>query len=71
MSGATEAADERSVSLRSMTLPMRRDSTELALAAELDRPDRATGIYAFNDEQALVALEVLRDRGVALPARWR
>ena len=30
-------------------------------------PYRATGIYAFNDELALVALEVLRDRRVSLP----
>ncbi len=46
---------------------MRRDATERALAAELDNPERATAIYAFNDEQALLALEVLRDRGVSLP----
>jgi DNA-binding LacI/PurR family transcriptional regulator len=66
--GATEAARDHDISFRSVVAPPRRDSTELALAAELDRADRATGIYAFNDEQALVALDVLRDRGVALPA---
>jgi DNA-binding LacI/PurR family transcriptional regulator len=67
MSGATAAAREHGLSLRSVTVPVRRDSIERALAAELDRSKRATGIYAFNDEQAIVALEVLRDRGVALP----
>jgi len=71
LAGATAAAREHDVSLRSVLVPVRRDATERALAAELDRADRAdraTGIYAFNDEQALVALEVLRDRGVAVPA---
>ena len=67
LSGATAAADELGLSLRSVTLPMRRDTIEHALSAELDRPERASGIYAFNDEQALAALEVLRDRGVAIP----
>ncbi len=68
LTGATAAAREHGVSIRSVLVPVRRDATERALAAELDSPDRATSIYAFNDEQALVALEVLRDRGVALPA---
>jgi DNA-binding LacI/PurR family transcriptional regulator len=67
LSGAAAAADECGVSLRSVTLAIRRDSIERALAGELDRAERATAIYAFNDEQALVALEVLRDRGVAIP----
>jgi len=67
LSGATTAAREHRVALRSVMVPVRRDSVERALAAELDRSKRATGIYAFNDEQALVALEVLRSRGVALP----
>ena len=68
LTGATAAAGEHDVSLHSVLVPVRRDATERALAIELDSPDRATAIYAFNDEQALVALEVLRDRGVALPA---
>jgi DNA-binding LacI/PurR family transcriptional regulator len=68
MAGASAAAREHGVSIRSALVPVRRDATERALAAELDSLDRATSIYAFNDEQALVALEVLRDRGVALPA---
>jgi DNA-binding LacI/PurR family transcriptional regulator len=67
LSGAAAAAGEHRVTLRSVKVPVRRDSIERELAAELDRSKRATGIYAFNDEQALVALEVLRDRGVALP----
>jgi DNA-binding LacI/PurR family transcriptional regulator len=67
MSGATAAAREHGVSLRSVTVPVRRESIKRALATELDRSKRATGIYAFNDEQAIVALEVLRDRGLALP----
>jgi DNA-binding LacI/PurR family transcriptional regulator len=67
MSGATAAAREHRVNLRLVTVPVRRDAIERALAAELDRARRATGIYAFNDEQAVVALEVLRDCGVALP----
>ncbi len=37
------------------------------LVRELARNDRATAIYAFNDELALVALEVLRERDVSLP----
>ena len=68
MSGATAAAREHNVKLRLVTVPVRRHSIDRALAAELDRATRATALYAFNDEQALVALEVLRDRGVALPA---
>ncbi|MFZ0975325.1 MAG: substrate-binding domain-containing protein, partial [Solirubrobacteraceae bacterium] len=52
---------------RTALVPVRRDATERVLAAELDNPERATAIYAFNDEQALLALEVLRDRGVSLP----
>ncbi len=67
LSGATSAADQHGVSLRSVTLPIQRDSIEHALDGELDRSERATAIYAFNDEQALAALEVLRDRGVAIP----
>ena len=34
---------------------------------ELERTDRATAIYAFNDELALVALELLREHGLSLP----
>lgn len=67
LSGATAAAGELGVSLRSVTLPIRREALEHALSAELDRLERATAIYAFNDEQALAALEVLRDCGVAIP----
>jgi DNA-binding LacI/PurR family transcriptional regulator len=67
LSGATAAAREHRVTLRVATVPVRRESIERVLAAELERSRRATGIYTFNDEQALVALEVLRDRGVPLP----
>jgi DNA-binding LacI/PurR family transcriptional regulator len=47
---------------------VQRDAVDHVHADELERPGRATGIYAFNDELALVALDVLRDRGLALPA---
>ena len=68
LAGATAAALEHDVSFRSVIAPPERESIECVLTAELDRHERATGIYAFNDEQALVALEVLRERGVALPS---
>ena len=67
LAGATAAARGHGVKLRSARVPVSRDSIERTLAAELDRPKRATGIYAFNDEQALVALGVLRDCGVSMP----
>jgi len=67
LAGATAAAREHRVTLRSARVLVSRDSIERTLAGELDRPKRATGIYAFNDEQALVALGVLRDRGVSIP----
>jgi DNA-binding LacI/PurR family transcriptional regulator len=67
LSGASAAAGEHEVALRTALVPVRRDATERALAAELANPERATAIYAFNDEQAILALEVLRDRGVSLP----
>ncbi len=68
LSGATAAALEHGVSFRSVIAAPERDSIEAALAVELERPDSATGIYAFNDEQAVVALEVLRERGLDLPS---
>ena len=68
LSGATAAALEHGISFSSVIVPPERDSIEAALAVELDRPDSATGMYAFNDEQAVVALEVLRERGVAVPS---
>ena len=69
LAGAAAAAREHGVTLRRARVPVSRDSLERTLAAELDRPkrSRATGIYAFNDELALVALGVLRDRGVSMP----
>ena len=67
LAGATAAARDHGVALRSMRVRVGRHSIERRLADELDRPKRATGVYAFNDELALVALEVLRDRGVAVP----
>lgn len=73
LSGAAAAARERQVSLRSVVTPIERGALEAALAAELrprvrrTRRDRPTAVYAFNDEQALVALEVLRDQGIPVP----
>ena len=68
LAGAAASAGERDVALR---VGARRDTTRRGrkhvLAQELERSDRATGIYAFNDELALVALDVLRDLGVAIP----
>ena len=69
LSGALTAAGERDVAVRSVNAPMLREPVERVLVAELERSDSATAIYAFNDEQALVALEVLRDRGVSIPGR--
>lgn len=69
LSGAVAAARERDVAVRSVHAPLLREPIERVLAAELERPDSATALYAFNDEQALVALEVLRDRGVSIPDR--
>ena len=67
LAGASAAAREHGVTLRSARVPVSRDSIERTVAAELERPKRATAIYAFNDEQALVVLGVLRDRGVSIP----
>lgn len=67
LAGAQVAAGEHDVALRSAETPVRRDAVGRVLAAELARRDRATAIYAFNDELALVALELLRERGVSLP----
>jgi DNA-binding LacI/PurR family transcriptional regulator len=68
LSGAAAAARERGISLRSVVASAERSSVEPVLAAEFDRRERATAVYAFNDEQAVVVLEALRERGVALPA---
>jgi DNA-binding LacI/PurR family transcriptional regulator len=67
LSGAREAAGELDVALRSVEVPVRRDAIHHVLTDELDRRRRATAIYAFNDEMALVALELLRERQVSLP----
>lgn len=67
LAGAKAAARDHGVALRSVRTRMGRESIERTLAADLDRPNRATGIYAFNDELALVVLGVLRDRGLSLP----
>ncbi len=67
LSGARAAADEHGVELRSVEVAMQRDAIARVLAAELARPSRASAIYAFNDELALVALELLREREISLP----
>ena len=67
LGGAVASAGERGVALRSAEVLVRRDAVESVLVEELERPDRSTAIYAFNDELALVALDVLRDRGVSMP----
>lgn len=67
LAGANAAAREHGITLRSVRIAVGRDSVERTLDAELDRRGRATGVYAFNDELALVALGVVRDRGLALP----
>jgi DNA-binding LacI/PurR family transcriptional regulator len=67
LSGAREAAAEHEVALRSLETPLRREAIGRVLAAELGRPDGATAVYAFNDELALVALELLREREISLP----
>jgi DNA-binding LacI/PurR family transcriptional regulator len=67
LSGAREAAGEHAVALRSVEVPVRRDAINQVLTSELGPSGQATAIYAFNDELALVALELLRERGVSLP----
>jgi DNA-binding LacI/PurR family transcriptional regulator len=67
LSGAREAAGEHDVALRSVEVPVRRDAIGQVLTDELGRSGRATAIYAFNDELALVALELLREREISLP----
>jgi DNA-binding LacI/PurR family transcriptional regulator len=67
LAGAVASAGERDVRLRSANVAIERRAVEAVLAEEIERVDRATGIYAFNDELALVALDVLRDRGIGLP----
>jgi DNA-binding LacI/PurR family transcriptional regulator len=67
LAGAVASAGERDVRLRSAAVTIERDAVESVLAHEIERADRATGIYAFNDELALLALDVLRDRGISVP----
>ncbi len=67
LSGAREAAGEHDVALRSVEVAVRRDAIDQVLTSELSRSGRATAIYAFNDELALVALELMRERGISLP----
>jgi DNA-binding LacI/PurR family transcriptional regulator len=67
LGGALASAGERDVRLRSAHVAIERDAVDAVLADEIGRADRATGIYAFNDELALVALDVLLDRGIRLP----
>jgi DNA-binding LacI/PurR family transcriptional regulator len=67
LSGALEAAREHDVELCSAEVAVRRDAVARVLARELGRSGRATAIYGFNDELALVALELLRERDVSLP----
>lgn len=67
LSGAREAAGEHGVALRSADIAIRRDAINQVLTTELRRSKRATAIYAFNDELALVVLELLRERHIDLP----
>lgn len=67
LSGAREAAGEHDVELRSVEVAVRRDAINQVLTSELGRSGQATAIYAFNDELALVALELMRERDVSLP----
>lgn len=67
LSGAQTAAGEHDVALRSAEVAIRRDAISQVLGGELDRRSRATAIYAFNDELALVVLELLREREISLP----
>ncbi len=67
MSGARTAAAEHDVVLTSAELPVGREAIGRVLTSELGRSNRATAIYAFNDELALVALELLREREISLP----
>jgi DNA-binding LacI/PurR family transcriptional regulator len=67
LSGARAAADEHDLALRSVEVPIRREAISRLLTNELSRRGRATAIYAFNDELALVALELLREREISLP----
>lgn len=67
LSGAREASAEHDVTLRSLVVPIGREALGRVLASELGRPDRATAVYAFNDELALVALDLLREREISVP----
>jgi GntR family transcriptional regulator of arabinose operon len=67
LSGAREAAGEHDVALRSVEVRVRREAINQVLTGELDRTGRATAIYAFNDELALIVLELLREREIPLP----
>lgn len=67
LSGAQAAGREHDVALRSAEVAVRRDAISAVLTKELDRRGRPTAIYAFNDELALVVLELLREREISLP----
>ncbi|MBV9607460.1 MAG: LacI family DNA-binding transcriptional regulator [Solirubrobacterales bacterium] len=67
LSGARAAAGEHDMALRSVEVSVRRDAVGRALADVLARSNPPTAIFAFNDELALVTLELLRERGVSLP----
>ncbi len=67
LAGARAAAKDHDVALRSVEVAVRRDALGQVLTGELGRSGRATAIYAFNDELALVVLELLREREISLP----
>ena len=69
LSGARAASTEHDVALRALDVPLRRDAIAPVLAAELGSTHGATGIYAFNDELALVALELMREREISVPGQ--
>lgn len=69
LSGAFAAAREHDVEFRSAEVAVRRDAVGRVLTHELGRDDRASAIYGFNDELALVALELLREREISLPGQ--
>ena len=53
--------------LRTITVPMELDSARGPIMAALRRKPPVDAVFAYNDEVALIVLQVLREAGIAVP----
>lgn len=54
-------------SLRTVTVPMDLDAARSSILAAVQKKPVVDAVFAYNDEYALIVLQVLRDAGVAVP----